>query len=139
MGTLIEIKNTLENIKEDLAILKLDYKKKKKLDNILASDPALIHTLAEMNTVIQELYQQTIYLNGVEKEKIDTINTEFSNKKQNLDEKLMNYASEKNKKSASNIFKLDIYDRNIEDNLYIVYYFLSYGILGLFIYKILKQ
>jgi len=139
MATLVEIKNTLAGKKKLLAELKLYYKEEKKLYHTLSSDSALIQDLVTMNTEIHELYQKTIYLNGVEKDKIDSINTYFSDKKQNLDEKVMNYTSEKNKKSASNIFKLDIYDRNIEDNLYIVYYFLSYGILGLFIYKILKQ
>jgi hypothetical protein len=39
---------------------------------------------------------------------------------------------------ASQLLKIDIYDRNIEDNIYIIYYLLSYGVMGFFIYKLLK-
>ena len=55
-----------------------------------------------------------------------------------LDNKLGEYIINKDKISSSSVYKLDIYDKNIEDNLFIIYYFFSYGILGLFIYKLLK-
>jgi len=49
-----------------------------------------------------------------------------------------NYNQGKNVSTATNILKIDSYDRNIEENFYIMYYLLSYGVLGFFIYKLLK-
>ena len=49
-----------------------------------------------------------------------------------------NYKMGKNVSTATNILKIDSYDRNIEENFYIMYYLLSYGVLGFFIYKLLK-
>ena len=49
-----------------------------------------------------------------------------------------NYKQGKNVSTATNILKIDSYDRNIEENFYIMYYLLSYGVLGFFIYKLLK-
>jgi len=49
-----------------------------------------------------------------------------------------NYKNGKNVSTATNILKIDSYDRNIEENFYIMYYLLSYGVLGFFIYKLLK-
>lgn len=40
---------------------------------------------------------------------------------------------------ATQIQKVNQYDVNIVDNMYIIYYFLSFGIIGLFNYKLLKQ
>ena len=45
---------------------------------------------------------------------------------------------QKNTQSATNILKIDSYDKNIEENVFIMYYLLSYGVLGFFIYKLLK-
>lgn len=66
-------------------------------------------------------------------------NGKFKTKYDDFIEKNTIYDSDKNKSDASSKFKLDVYDRNIEDNIFIIYYLLSYGILGLFIYKLLKQ
>jgi len=49
-----------------------------------------------------------------------------------------NYESNNNTNAATGILKIDSYDRNIEENFYIMYYLLSYGFLGFFIYKLLK-
>ena len=56
------------------------------------------------------------------------------------------YTKEKNKsislnqeKDGTQELKVNQYDINIVDNMYIIYYFLSYGIMGLFINKLLKQ
>tara|TARA_X000000368_G_C23058036_1_gene725057 strand:+ start:66 stop:542 length:477 start_codon:yes stop_codon:yes gene_type:complete len=66
-------------------------------------------------------------------------NTNFSKEFNKFMTKKKDYDNNKDKSSASHKFKLDVYDRNIEDNIFIIYYLLSYGILGLFIYKLLKQ
>lgn len=83
------------------------------------------------------------YLSGIllelELESSEKTNNMFETEKTKLQRQLKKYESHKNKKSAHHKFKIDIYDRNIEDNIFIIYYLLSYGILGLFIYKLLKQ
>ena len=48
------------------------------------------------------------------------------------------YNLKKNSNSSNKILKMDSYDKNIEENFFIMYYLLSYGILGFFIYKLLK-
>lgn len=48
------------------------------------------------------------------------------------------YKLGRNMSGATDILKIDSYDRNIEENFYIMYYLLSYGVLGFFIYKLLK-
>jgi len=60
---------------------------------------------------------------------------EFKTIFENSNEK---YRMANNFNSATSILKIDSYDRNIEENFYIMYYLLSYGVLGLFIYKLLK-
>ena len=42
-------------------------------------------------------------------------------------------------KDGTQELKVNQYDINIVDNMFVIYYFLSYGIMGLFIYKLLKQ
>ena len=61
-------------------------------------------------------------------------------------EKGNNYTREKMKsirlnqeKDGTQELKVNQYDINIVDNMFVIYYFLSYGIMGLFIYKLLKQ
>lgn len=56
------------------------------------------------------------------------------------------YTEEKNKKTnfrsqsaATEVLKRNVYDTGILDNMFVIYYFLSYGIIGIFIYKLLKQ
>ena len=34
---------------------------------------------------------------------------------------------------------MDTYDRNIEENFFIMYYLISYGVIGYFMYKLLKM
>lgn len=57
-----------------------------------------------------------------------------------------NYTEEKRKKTnfrnqsaATEVLKRNVYDTGILDNMFVIYYFLSYGIIGIFIYKLLKQ
>jgi hypothetical protein len=48
------------------------------------------------------------------------------------------YKLGKNTSLARDILKFDSYDRNVEENFFIMYYLLSYGILGYFMYKLIK-
>lgn len=66
-------------------------------------------------------------------------NNEFLKKKLLFDEEKNKSISLRNESSGTHILKENQYDINIVDNMYIIYYFLSYGIIGLFVYKILKQ
>ena len=66
-------------------------------------------------------------------------NKEFLEKKLLFDEEKNKSISLRNESSGTHILKENQYDINIVDNMYIIYYFLSYGIIGLFVYKILKQ
>lgn len=63
----------------------------------------------------------------------------FSKKNNKYKEKYKKYLNVINKSNASHILKLDIYDRNIEDNIYIMYYLLSYGVIGMFIFNLLYK
>ena len=66
-------------------------------------------------------------------------NEEFLDKKDKFTNAKNKLNFKKSDNLASGILKMDIYDRNIEDNIYIMYYLLSYGVMGFFIYKLLKQ
>jgi hypothetical protein len=48
------------------------------------------------------------------------------------------YKLGKNTNSARGIRKIDSYDKNIEENVFIMYYLLSFGVLGYFMYKLIK-
>ena len=63
----------------------------------------------------------------------------FSEKNNKYKEKYKKYLNAINKSNASHILKLDVYDKNIEDNIYIMYYLLSYGVIGMFIFKLLYK
>ena len=67
------------------------------------------------------------------------VNKEFEEKKTLFDKEKSKSILLKNDSSGTHVLKENQYDINIVDNMYIIYYFLSYGIIGLFVYKILKQ
>lgn len=58
--------------------------------------------------------------------------------KNSYDESNSSSTLQKNLNSATHILKIDSYDKNIEENFFIMYYLLSYGVIGFFIYKLLK-
>lgn len=135
----------VEQIIEDLSgventILSLEkyYTDNKTIENLLADDSAMQNDLSIIKTDLNTLYQGVLAENLNSQKKINDKNLFFEENKLKLDKKLEEYNINKDKKNSSTVFKLDIYDRNIEDNLFLIYYFLSYGILGLFIYKLLK-
>ena len=135
-GNAETIIKSLKNKEDAIDYLETYYKDNKTIDNPLTSE--LLGELSDLRTDINDLYEETLFENLIEKDEIKQKNTIFEENKLKLDKKLKEYIINKDKKNSSTIFKLDIYDRNIEDNLFLIYYFLSYGILGLFIYKLLK-
>ena len=130
------INKSLKNLEDTIDDLENYYEGKKAIH--MVSTPGLQSDSSNLITEINALYHKTLSKRGESQEEIKQKNDIFEKTKLKLDEKLGEYIINKDKKSSSTIFKLDIYDRNIEDNLFLIYYFLSYGILGLFIYKLLK-
>lgn len=136
-----EIIKKLSNIDKDIKYLETYYKEKTEAPTItsfLSSDPNLQKTISDIRSEMSSLYQKTMFENIKDQDRINRKNASFVDKKLDLDKKLGEYIINKGKSNSSSVYKLDIYDRNIEDNLFLIYYFLSYGILGLFIYKLLK-
>jgi hypothetical protein len=135
----------VEQIIEDLSglentILSLEkyYIDTNTIQNLLSKDTQMQNELSGIKTDLNSLYQDVLAENLNSQNNINDKNLFFEENKLKLDKKLEEYIINKDKKNSSTVFKLDIYDRNIEDNLFLIYYFLSYGILGLFIYKLLK-
>jgi len=58
--------------------------------------------------------------------------------KEEYDKANSKYKSKIDVNSATKILKMDTYDRNIEENFFIMYYLISYGVIGYFMYKLLK-
>ena len=93
------------------------------------------------NEIVNKLRTQyeKAKLNALEyKAYITKKNDVFLNKKDEFIDTTNKLNLKKSDNLASQLLKIDIYDRNIEDNIYIIYYLLSYGIMGYFIYKLLK-
>ena len=135
------INKAINDISQNLFFLEKYYNEKEDAPNLssrVSEDPPLSGDLKEINEKLDFLYSSVQFENLKQQEHIIDKNTNFKKNSLELDKKLKEYINNKDKKNASSIFKLDIYDRNIEDNLFLIYYFLSYGILGLFIYKLLK-
>ena len=59
--------------------------------------------------------------------------------KEKYDKANIKYKSKIDVNSATKILKMDTYDRNIEENFFIMYYLISYGVIGYFMYKLLKM
>lgn len=131
----------LSNLEGEIINLEKYYKEKTDTPNyysLLSEDSYIQKELSDIRKELNNIYLETIADNKTDQKEIDKKNSSFEENKLELDKKLGEYIINKGKKNSSSVYKLDIYDRNIEDNLFLIYYFLSYGILGLFIYKLLK-
>jgi len=131
----------LSNLEGEIINLEKYYKEKTDTPNyhsLLSEDSYIQKALSDIRKELNNIYQETMAENLSEQKEINKKNSSFEENKLELDKKLGEYIINKGKKNSSSVYKLDIYDRNIEDNLFLIYYFLSYGILGLFIYKLLK-
>jgi hypothetical protein len=137
-----EIIKDLSNIRQQVEYLEKYYKAPEgsglSLDSTLLQDLPLQQDLLEIRIELNNMYGTAMYTVSEEQRQINEKNTTFEENKYELDTLLEDYIRKKDKTNSSSVYKLDIYDRNIEDNLFLIYYFLSYGILGLFIYKLLK-
>lgn len=99
----------------------------------------LLDTLRENENNAITNYNNLVNINFETNANAQKTNEEFKKKKFLFDEEKGKSNSLKNESSGTHILKENQYDINIVDNMYIIYYFLSYGIIGLFVYKILKQ
>lgn len=81
---------------------------------------------------------QLLFIENKIKESLKNTNNDIKGDKDFYELADDNYELNNNINAATGILKIDSYDRNIEENFYIMYYLLSYGVLGFFIYKLLK-
>ncbi len=121
----------------------LDLKKIQTKDNLKKSstDKENVDVTRKANEIVNKLRTQyeKAKINALEyKAYITKKNDAFLNEKYDFIEQTNKLNLKKSDNLASQLLKIDIYDRNIEDNIYIIYYLLSYGIMGYFIYKLLK-
>ena len=136
----------MDNMIDETYNLLKDIKKKKselseeKMDKLISSDSDLadflktdIINISNNNYRNLELIQDDFKDLNLHKNEI------FSTENNKYKKKYKKYLNSVNKSNASHILKLDIYDKNIEDNIYIMYYLLSYGVIGMFIFKLLYK
>ncbi len=94
--------------------------------------------LENMKTFADENNKYIEYIeNEIIKDQFDN-NIEIQDMFQGYNEVDERYKLGKNMSSARDILKIDSYDRNIEENFFIMYYLLSYGVVGYFMYKLIK-
>lgn len=117
-----------------------------KLDKVLKDLSEMdLDDIAINKFLTDEIKNANYILSKSNQERIDTysdikkMSDAMENQKTILDEEQYEYDNTPSTNGKEHKMKLDIYDRNIEDNLYIIYYFLSYGILGLFLYKLIHK
>lgn len=137
-------KNKVDENMEKVEMLKQTYFDKMEDLVYLKKDGGFVH--GDLLDALQDLeYEVELKFNDLVQ-----LNNDFEddNEKLNevINEKNTKYSREKLKselirsqKDGTQELKVNQYDINIIDNMYVIYYFLSYGIIGLFIYKLLKQ
>ena len=113
-----------------------------------SEDPIEHEALGMIERIYDDLDEMMMFTNDLEPTfkryennlKVDLSGTNFkiADSKSSYDKAFNKYKLGKNASSAAGILKIDSYDRNIEENFYIMYYLLSYGFLGFFIYKLIK-
>ena len=96
-------------------------------------------TLTELETCVENKFDDAVNSYRIQKEENDRLNNVVKNSESQ-------YSSAKNRKdnlqnqsAGTEELKRNVYDTGILDNMFVIYYFLSYGIIGTFIYKLLKQ
>tara|TARA_B100000963_G_scaffold231156_1_gene201724 strand:- start:7037 stop:7492 length:456 start_codon:yes stop_codon:yes gene_type:complete len=142
-----DIKNNINIYLQQLDILKKFYLDKnilqervyEKRSNGSLKYKDLLDMLRENENNAITNYNNLVNINFETDAQGQKTNKEFEKKKNLFNEEKSKSISLKNESSGTHILKENQYDINIVDNMYIIYYFLSYGIIGLFVYKILKQ
>lgn len=79
------------------------------------------------------------YIEDMIKEHYVISNSRLEAYKDEYDKANSKYKGKIDVNSATQILKMDTYDRNIEENFFIMYYLISYGVIGYFMYKLLKM
>ena len=95
--------------------------------------------LEEFNSPVKYISNHLQFIEFKIKESLRKKNDKVAKDRKKYELANENYTENNNISSATSILKIDSYDRNIEENFYIMYYLLSYGVLGFFIYKLLKM
>ena len=108
------------------------HSQKRTVDNIYRE-------LAKMNDMANILTTLPKIMEGELQDSFKKTNLEIKEGRELYENTDAKYKLGKNMSEATGILKINSYDRNIEENFYIMYYLLSYGVLGFFIYKLLKM
>jgi hypothetical protein len=87
-----------------------------------------INTTIDLVNIVEDMIKRNFAINNniikVNKKKYENANSK--------------YKSKIDLNSATQVLKIDTYDRNIEENFFIMYYLISYGVISYFMYKLLK-
>lgn len=124
------LKQTYFNKMEDLVYLKRD-------GGFVHGE--LLDTLEDLEYEVDLKFNDLVQLNKDFEDDNRNLNNVISGKNRTYSRERMKRQLIKSQKDGTQELKVNQYDLNIVDNMYVIYYFLSYGIIGLFIYKLLKQ
>ena len=142
--TITRVKNKLGELLQEVESLKqVNINNLDEMINKVEGDNRPYLTLNQALTEIrQESQTQLTEINSLEG--IIRSNTNDIRKEANENRDM--YLREKSKLNnlkqnigASQELKVDMYDVKLLDNMYIIYYLLSFGIIGIFIYKTMKK
>ena len=110
---------------------------KKSNDELKYKD--LLDALRDNENNAIENYNSLVNLDFETKVHSKKENEKFNVKKVLFNEEKQKLISLQQESSGTQVLKENQYDIGIVDNMHIIYYFLSYGIIGLYVYKLLKQ
>lgn len=99
----------------------------------------LLDTLEDLEYEADTKFNDLVQLYKEEDEDSFILNNVITKKGNRYTKEKMKSVRLNQEKDGTQELKVNQYDINIVDNMYVIYYFLSYGIMGLFIYKLLKQ
>lgn len=115
----------------------LVYKKNARGGEFVHGD--LLDTLEDLEYEADTKFNDLVQLYREEDEDSSILNKVILKKGNRYTKERMKSVRLNQEKDGTQELKVNQYDINIVDNMYVIYYFLSYGIMGLFIYKLLKQ
>lgn len=137
-------KNKVNENLEKIEMLKQTYFNKMEDLVYLKRDGGFIHgelldTLTDLEHEVDLKFNDLVQLNKDFEDDNRNLNRVIVGKNRRYAREKMKGELIKSQKDGTQELKVNQYDLNIVDNMYVIYYFLSYGIIGLFIYKLLKQ
>ena len=124
------LKQTYFNKMEDLVYLKRD-------GGFVHGE--LLDTLEDLEYEVDLKFNDLVQLNNDFEDDNEKLNEVINEKNTKYSREKLKSELIRSQKDGTQELKVNQYDINIIDNMYVIYYFLSYGIIGLFIYKLLKQ